>query len=396
MSLNEKNQVENYTATEVNHVAVKLPPFISDDAEMWLQVVDSVTSEETKFNYPITALDRNVMSEVSDLVMNPPQDKPYSALRAALIRRLSTSQEQKTRRLLEREEIGDSKPSQFLRRLKALAASTVSDSLLRTLWIGRLLSSVQAILATQKNAALDDVAELADAVMEIVMPGTALQEVARSSPEDDRLNRIEQQLVEMSQAMAKLFAKSEPRRPTTRTPRSRSQNRSRSRDSDSAWKEDIQATAAEMVYGQHLRLPGEFLYSRRTIDEEFSTEANFVKDLRRHMESLRPAAVKRHGDKTPFVIKDLATATRVFVRADGVKTQLQNLYDGPFTVIKRDDKTFTVLVRGRKVKVSIDRVKPAYCLNDATAAGDEDNSLPSTSAPLSVPTTPKAITIRSG
>jgi hypothetical protein len=115
-----------------------------------------------------------------------------------------------------------------------------------------------------------------------------------------------------------------------------------------AWKEDIQATAAEMVYGQHLRLPGEFLHSRRTNDE-LSTEANFVKDLRHHMESLRPAAVKRHGDKTPFVFKDLATATHV-VRADGVKTQLQNPYDGPFTVIKRDDKTFTVLVRGREVK----------------------------------------------
>ncbi|XP_018569974.1 uncharacterized protein LOC108909976 [Anoplophora glabripennis] len=140
------------------------------------------------------------MSEVRDLVMNPPQDKPYSALRTALIRRLRC---------------------------------TVSDSLLRTLWIGRLPSSVQAIFATQKNAALDDVAELADAVMDTVMPGTTLQQMAQSSPKDERLNRIEQQLVEMSQAMAKLFAKSEPRRPTTRTPRSRSQDLSRSRDSDS-------------------------------------------------------------------------------------------------------------------------------------------------------------------
>ncbi|XP_018577824.1 uncharacterized protein LOC108916107 [Anoplophora glabripennis] len=150
-----------------------------------------------------------------------------------------------------------------------------------------------------------------------------------------------------------------------------------------------------MVYGQHLRLPGEFLHSRRT-DEELSTEANFVKNLRHHMESLRPTAVKRHGEKTPFVFKDLATATRVFVRAGAVKTQRQNPYDGPFTVIKRDDKAFTVLVRGREVKVSIDRVKPAYCLNDATANRDEDDSFPSTSAPLSVPTTSKAITTRSG
>lgn len=239
MSLNEENRVENPTAAEVNHVAVKLPPFISDDAEMWLQVVDRsfrvarVTSEETKFSYLVTALDRRVMSEVRDLVMNPPQDKPYSALRAALISRLSTSQEQKTRRLLEREEMGDSKPSQFLRRLRALAGASVSESLLRTLWTGRLPSNVQAILATQKNAALDDVAELADAVMETVMPGSALQEVARSTSKDDRFARIEQQLLEMSQAMAKLFTKSEPRRPTTRATRSRSRGRSRSRDSDS-------------------------------------------------------------------------------------------------------------------------------------------------------------------
>lgn len=44
--------------------------------------------------------------EVRDIIMNPPAKRAYETLKAELIKRLSLSQEHKTRRLLEHEEIG--------------------------------------------------------------------------------------------------------------------------------------------------------------------------------------------------------------------------------------------------------------------------------------------------
>jgi transposase InsO family protein len=64
----------------------------------------------------------------------------------------------------------------------------------------------------------------------------------------------------------------------------------------SSWKEDLGATTAEMVYGQPLRLPGQFL-TPQTASESSSSAAPFVQQLKAAFEDLRPSSVERHGDK---------------------------------------------------------------------------------------------------
>ena len=66
------------------------------------------------------------------------------------------------RRLLEREELGDRKPSCFLRHLRGLAGPVVPDDVLRPLWLGRLPVETQKILASQTSSTLDNLASLAD------------------------------------------------------------------------------------------------------------------------------------------------------------------------------------------------------------------------------------------
>lgn len=56
------------------------------------------------------------------------------------------------------------KPSQFMFHLQGLAEANVTDNLISSLWLPRLLKSMQAILATQAQANLITAAELADAV----------------------------------------------------------------------------------------------------------------------------------------------------------------------------------------------------------------------------------------
>ena len=138
-----------------------------------------------------------------------------------------------------------------------------------------------------------------------------------------------------------------------------------------AWKEDLQGTSADLLYGQSLRLPGEFLGSQRKTNNADHDHA-FVKELREYMQSLRPSGPARHGESKIFIFKDLATTEQVFVRHDGPKHLLQHPYDGPYKVVQRNDRTFVVEVNGRNVTISIDRLKPAYTMSDDP--GHEDSN----------------------
>ena len=75
--------------------------------------------------------------------------------------RLSTSREQRVRQLLH-EEMGDRKPSQFLRHLKGLVPD-VPDEFLCTIWAS-LPPHVQVILAGQTEGSLDSASHLADRI----------------------------------------------------------------------------------------------------------------------------------------------------------------------------------------------------------------------------------------
>ena len=58
--------------------------------------------------------------------------------------------------------------------------------------------------------------------------------------------------------------------------------------------------------------------------------------------------------------KGLATATHVFIRQDVVHKLLQPPYNGPFLVVKRMDKHYTVDINSQKDTFFIDRLKPAH------------------------------------
>ncbi|GFS98067.1 hypothetical protein TNCV_2855121 [Trichonephila clavipes] len=109
------------------------------------------------------------------------------------------------------------------------------------------------------------------------------------------------------------------------------------------WKEDLQATAAEMIYGAPIRLPGEFLYpSKQSADP-----VTFVGRLRESMQRLSPPTTQHHGQHTIFVSKDLATCSHVFLRTDSLRKGLQPPYVGPYKVVDRTEKVFRILRHGR-------------------------------------------------
>ena len=67
-------------------------------------------------------------------------------------------------------EMGDRRTTQLLRHLRTVAGLSVPSDFLRTLWTNRLPPNIHAIIVTQEQAALDDVAQLADKTVEVTAP----------------------------------------------------------------------------------------------------------------------------------------------------------------------------------------------------------------------------------
>ena len=118
---------------------------------------------------------------------------------------------------------------------------------------------------------------------------------------------------------------------------------------------DSQCSPAEMVYGDHLLIPGDF----------FTTGAP-EGDLHTLHESVRkfiPCHQTYKDSKQRFIPPDLFSASHVFLRVDGHKPPLTPPYAGPFRVIQRRRKSFKLDLISKEDWVSIDRVKPAFVSN---------------------------------
>lgn len=132
-------------------------------------------------------------------------------------------------------------------------------------------------------------------------------------------------------------------------------------------REDVGVSAAEMMYGCSLRLPGEFFVAGPSI----TNESAFVQQLRTAMAKMRPPPFKHKNNVSYFVSPDLFTAKKVYVRIDRVKEPLELPYEGPYEVIQRRKKYFKLRLPKKDDFVSIDRLKPAYELTTENIASSE-------------------------
>lgn len=131
-------------------------------------------------------------------------------------------------------------------------------------------------------------------------------------------------------------------------------------------KEDIGCTAAELVFGSTLRLPGDMVVTSSTTGQVDPT--SYAARLRHHMQTIRPTPT-RQTHKPSYIPPDLHNCSFVFVRVDTVRKPLQPPYEGPFPVVKRHPKFFIINRNGSHVSISIDRLKVAY-VEDVPASVD--------------------------
>lgn len=158
--------------TAISSVSIKLPPFWTTRPEVWFRQVEAqfatrnpaITIDLTKFNHVVAALDNVTAGEVEAIILSPPTDDKYDALKSALISAFGKTQAAKDMELLSLSGLGDRKPSSLLRHMESLNADP--KTLLRALFLAQLPMDVRRVLAGSSTPDLKDLAKEADAIME--------------------------------------------------------------------------------------------------------------------------------------------------------------------------------------------------------------------------------------
>ncbi|BHF59229.1 hypothetical protein SprV_0100218600 [Sparganum proliferum] len=94
----------------------------------------------------------------------------------------------------------------------------------------------------------------------------------------------------------------------------------------SALKPDLDCSAAELVFGATVRLPGEMISPTPRVAVEDPT--NLLHRLRQFMRTLSPVP-PRSSASPSYLEKDLATCSHVYLRCDRVRRPLEPPYGGP-------------------------------------------------------------------
>ncbi|XP_035222583.1 uncharacterized protein LOC118195390 [Stegodyphus dumicola] len=136
----------------------------------------------------------------------------------------------------------------------------------------------------------------------------------------------------------------------------------------SALRCDTNHSIAQMVYGTNFKLPDEFFDP-----PNFKVDpATFAGKLLNYMDNFKPIKTRCATHQKVFIQKDLKSCSYVFVRTDKVKKPREPTYTRPFQVSDRNEKYFSVLVKGKTVNISVCRLKPAYMLaTDFDAVSDK-------------------------
>lgn len=133
-------------------------------------MADQKCGERKKIYLVVAKLSTDSLEQVFDLILEPPEEKPYSVLKERLLIIYEESDTQRMRKLLKETDLGEQKPSRLLRRMKNLCRGKLPDDTLRLLWMGHLPLAARTVLAISEVTDLQKLAEQAAKIIETAEP----------------------------------------------------------------------------------------------------------------------------------------------------------------------------------------------------------------------------------
>ncbi|GBN42278.1 hypothetical protein AVEN_191812-1 [Araneus ventricosus] len=160
----------------------------------------------------------------------------YKTLKERLINIFSDSEERRLKKLLQDVELGDKRPSMLLRQMQDLAGNRVGDELLRSLWLQRLPTQMQAILTTSSDDP-NKLSVMADKIADVtsgseICSNHVKMKVPETSTPNDCISNLQAQISEFS---LKIDIMSQFRRYRSMSRRNNYRARSASRKDQMCW-----------------------------------------------------------------------------------------------------------------------------------------------------------------
>lgn len=216
------NDVSNNTSAATNQdqsvAAVNcttLPLFWKEKPDLWFHQIEAkfrrrnIHADNSKYDAVLEALDSLAIMEISDVIETLPDTGKYEYLKQHLIKRFSLSSERQLHKLLSEIQLGDKKPSQLLRSMRELAKGQASDDLLRAKWLALLPLSVHNTLKVLPKASLNELADVADSIMENTTSSYVMATSSFQTPTtaENRLDSLEKRMADLATAVEKLSEK---------------------------------------------------------------------------------------------------------------------------------------------------------------------------------------------
>lgn len=152
------------------------PPFNKTCVDAWFRLLDLWFEDEGqhnndafKFRTTISLMDCQLLQvEFYEFLRSPPTENAYITLRTAVVKHFASSESERFSQLVSGIQLGDSRPSHLLTKLRKVA-SGCPESLLRNFWLQRLPDPSQSLIRmfaeNNKALTLTELAEMADTSM---------------------------------------------------------------------------------------------------------------------------------------------------------------------------------------------------------------------------------------
>lgn len=122
---------------------------------------------------------------------------------------------------------------------------------------------------------------------------------------------------------------------------------------------EFNITAAEVIYGETIHLPPDFISDNDTPSDDSSNVPCFVGKL-----AIKPLTSPHHDTRKTFVHPTLESCTHVSIRNYATKKSDKPTYNSLFEVRKRSGKVCVVQTSNGQHGDSISRLRPPFLLHD--------------------------------
>ena len=137
-------------------MALKLPLFWTTCPSDWFAKIEAqfsirnITADDTKYYYVVSALDSATATRAQSLLVSPPTENKYQAIKDFLISAFDLSEYERASALFAMPGFGDSKPSELMDSMLTLMGSHKPCFLFRHLFLQQLSTHIRAQIAQSK------------------------------------------------------------------------------------------------------------------------------------------------------------------------------------------------------------------------------------------------------